>query len=55
MLVVAIRREDPGEDARTDYVLAPDAETTLRAGDVLLSKGTRSGADRLREWAETDG
>jgi len=60
MLVIAIRREpdadeSPDEDAEGDsepeWILTPDPETTLRAGDNLIAKGTRTGADRLRDLA----
>ncbi|WP_123537084.1 potassium channel family protein [Halosimplex salinum] len=48
MLVIAIRRESAGE---TDWLLTPDPGTTLRAGDTLIAKGTRTGAERLRNLA----
>ncbi len=56
MYVVAIRRDrtdddQTDDDDRTNYVLSPPPETTLRAGDVLIAKGTRSGAERLIDWA----
>ncbi|ELZ28181.1 TrkA-C domain protein [Halosimplex carlsbadense 2-9-1] len=62
-LVIAVRREggDDGSTERstgghepardTDWVLTPSPETRLRAGDVLIAKGTRAGAERLRALA----
>ncbi len=47
MRVIAVRR--PGEE--TEWVVSPGAETELRAGDVLIAKGTRAGAERLSELA----
>ncbi|WP_276273797.1 potassium channel family protein [Haloarcula litorea] len=56
MRIIAVRRGE-GESARTgreggDWVVSPGPETPLRAGDVLLAKGTRSGAERFTELAE---
>jgi uncharacterized protein with PhoU and TrkA domain len=57
MRVVAIRREPAEAETGTEagsptrYVLSPPPETTLAAGDVLISKGTRAGAQRLTEQA----
>jgi uncharacterized protein with PhoU and TrkA domain len=64
MHVVAIRRGgdggsdgtaagSDGDDRRSDtgWALSPDGETTLFAGDHLIAKGTRAGADRLRTLA----
>ncbi|MFC3477551.1 potassium channel family protein [Halobacterium litoreum] len=48
MRVIAVRR--PGEDG-DEWVVQPGPETAVRAGDVLLAKGTRAGAERLREFA----
>ncbi len=45
--VIAVRR--PGEE--TAWVVSPDADTALRAGDVLVAKGTRAGAERLSTLA----
>ncbi|WP_423751067.1 potassium channel family protein [Salinirarus marinus] len=45
MRVIAVRRGDG------DWVLSPGPETELRAGDVIVAKGTRAGADRLRSLA----
>ena len=47
MRVIAVRR--PGEE--TEWVVSPGAKTELRAGDVLIAKGTRAGAERLSELA----
>ncbi|MFC7018584.1 MULTISPECIES: potassium channel family protein [Haloarcula] len=54
MRIIAIRRA--GESARTgredaDWVVSPGPETPLRAGDVLIAKGTRSGSERLTDLA----
>ncbi|MBX0286571.1 potassium channel family protein [Haloarcula salinisoli] len=51
MRIIAIRR-GAGESDRTgreggEWVVSPGPETPLMAGDVLLAKGTRTGADRL--------
>ncbi|MFC4548908.1 MULTISPECIES: potassium channel family protein [Halorussus] len=35
------------EDERGEWVISPGPTTELRAGDVFLAKGTRSGAERL--------
>jgi uncharacterized protein with PhoU and TrkA domain len=48
MRVIAVRR--PGADG-ADWVVSPGPETELRAGDVLLAKGTRTGAGRLADLA----
>ncbi|KPN29326.1 phosphate transport system regulatory protein PhoU [Halolamina pelagica] len=47
MRVIAIRR--PGE--AQSWVVSPDAATRLTAGDVLVAKGTRAGAERLSALA----
>lgn len=51
MHIVAIRRASAG-DGRTRYLLSPPPETELNAGDVLIAKGTRAGADRLADLTE---
>ncbi|MFB6134788.1 MAG: potassium channel family protein [Halanaeroarchaeum sp.] len=51
MRVIAVRR--PGETG-DEWVVQPGPETELVARDVLLAKGTRAGADRLREFAGRD-
>jgi uncharacterized protein with PhoU and TrkA domain len=47
MRVIAVRRGGSG----SDWVVQPGPETELRGGDVLLAKGTRTGATRLGERA----
>ncbi|MFW5939783.1 MAG: potassium channel family protein [Halolamina sp.] len=47
MRVIAVRR--PGD--RQSWVVSPDADTDLAAGDVVVAKGTRAGAERLSELA----
>ena len=49
MRVIAVRR--PGDE--TEWVVSPGADTELRAGDVLIAKGTRAGAERLSALAGT--
>ena len=51
MRIVAVRRTGPdGDPEEADrWVVQPGPETELHAGDVLLAKGTRAGAERLRE------
>jgi len=44
MSVIAVRHTD---DDRQTWDLSPGPETPLDAGDVVLAKGTRSGAERL--------
>ena len=44
MNVLAIRRGD-------DWVLTPDADATLSAGDVVIAKGTRTSAAEFEELA----
>ncbi|WP_277553701.1 potassium channel family protein [Halobaculum limi] len=39
--------DDDGEDG--EWVVSPGPTTTLRAGDVIIAKGTRAGAERLSE------
>ena len=50
MRVVAVRRAGAADSDET-WVVEPGPGTAVRAGDVLLAKGTRSGADRLRDLA----
>jgi uncharacterized protein with PhoU and TrkA domain len=45
MRVIAVRR--PADDPGDDWVISPGPETRLHGGDVLLAKGTRTGAERL--------
>jgi len=54
MRIIAVRRA--GESARTgredsDWEVSPGPATTLSAGDVLVAKGTRSGAERFETLA----
>ena len=51
MQMIAVRRGDPDPDSRTGWILSPTADTRLRAGDYLIAKGTRSGAERLEALA----
>jgi uncharacterized protein with PhoU and TrkA domain len=51
MQIVAIRDESDAGDSQTKYRYAPSPDTMLRAGDVLIAKGTRAGAERLSDWA----
>lgn len=45
--------DDTGGSERTgsDWVVSPGSETAIGSGDVLIAKGTQSGAERLRELA----
>jgi uncharacterized protein with PhoU and TrkA domain len=45
MSIVAIRRPEEG------WLLIADAETDLRAGDVLIAKGTRTSAKKFEQLA----
>jgi uncharacterized protein with PhoU and TrkA domain len=47
MRIIAVRRG--GTDG--DWVVQPGPETELRAADVIIAKGTRTGAERLGERA----
>ncbi|WP_135667654.1 potassium channel family protein [Halorhabdus rudnickae] len=53
MRVIAVRRpsDQPTGKHRTDWELSPGPETGIEAGDVLIAKGTRSGAERLAAMA----
>jgi len=51
MRVIGVRRPRNGEDAGDEWVLSPGPETALSAGDVLIAKGTRTGAERLAAMA----
>jgi len=64
MRVIAVRRSDGADvDAHAgfrassdgNWVIQPGPDTALRAGDVLLAKGTRAGSERLRMLAGDDG
>ena len=47
MSVIAIRRPDEG------WLLVADADTALRAGDVVIAKGTRTAAEQFDRLAES--
>jgi uncharacterized protein with PhoU and TrkA domain len=51
MRVIAVRHAAEG---RQTWDISPGPETSLDAGDVLLAKGTRAGAERLRALAGDD-
>lgn len=58
MRVIAVRRADTGERSENDergdrdeWVVSPGPDTELRAGNVLLAKGPRGAAERLRALA----
>ncbi|WP_410765701.1 potassium channel family protein [Haloferax sp. DFSO60] len=44
MRVIAVRRQ-----GRKEWVVSPGSRTRLNAGDVIIAKGTRAGAERLGE------
>ncbi len=46
MTVIAVRR---AADGGSEWVVSPGPDTRLAAGDVLMAKGTRAGAERLQE------
>jgi uncharacterized protein with PhoU and TrkA domain len=48
MRVIAVRRGDG------DWVVSPGPETTVHGDDVLIAKGTRTGASRLADLAGAD-
>jgi uncharacterized protein with PhoU and TrkA domain len=68
MRIIAVRRtghdehegdgagsDDDGgsdDDSGSDWVISPSAETSLAAGDVLIAKGTRTGAERFSALAQ---
>ncbi len=43
--VIAVRRPDEG------WILVPDVDLTLQAGDVIIAKGTRTSAEEFRAMA----
>ncbi|WP_302082161.1 potassium channel family protein [Salinibaculum rarum] len=47
MRVIAVRHT--GDEDGGEWDISPGPETPLAAGDVVLAKGTRAGADRLAE------
>jgi len=46
MRVIAVRRP-----AESEWIVQPTGDTRIRAGDVLLAKGTRAGGERLHALA----
>jgi uncharacterized protein with PhoU and TrkA domain len=56
MRVIAVRRggDDGSDRGDGDWVVSPGPETTVRPRDVLIAKGTRTGAGRLRDLAGED-
>ncbi len=50
MRVIAVRRGHGGEDV---WAVQPGPETALDAGDVIIAKGTRDGAERLAALVES--
>jgi uncharacterized protein with PhoU and TrkA domain len=44
-----------GQRARNEWVVSPGPETELHAGDVLITKGTQMGAERIEALAGGDG
>jgi uncharacterized protein with PhoU and TrkA domain len=59
MRVIAVRRTGGAGHTDTvgdgEYVVSPGPETGLSAGDVLIAKGTRTGAQRLSDLASGGG
>jgi len=56
MRIIAVRRgsafdEGAVDPADSEWEISPNADTELRSGDVLIAKGTRSGAERFAELA----
>ena len=49
MRIIAVRRPQTTEAREDRWEIQPGPETKLRAGDVLLAKGTRAGSERLEE------
>jgi uncharacterized protein with PhoU and TrkA domain len=50
MRVIAVRHT--GDEAGGEWDISPGPETPLAAGDVVLAKGTRAGAERLEAMAD---
>ncbi|MGM0591261.1 MAG: potassium channel family protein [Halobacteriota archaeon] len=48
--IIAVRRPR-ADGSGEEWVVSPSASTVLHGGDVLIAKGTRSGAERLGELA----
>jgi uncharacterized protein with PhoU and TrkA domain len=68
MRVIAVRRAETeeapaeggrlmsgGRRTRNKWIVSPGPETDLRAGDVIIAKGTQAGAERLEALAGEDG
>jgi len=54
MRIIAVRRANPSDRtdrADNDWVISPGPETRLSADDVLVAKGTRTGAERFEALA----
>jgi len=51
MRIIGVRRPHDVEEGGDEWVLSPGPETALSAGDILIAKGTRTGAERLAEMA----
>jgi uncharacterized protein with PhoU and TrkA domain len=51
--VIGVRRPT-GDGEDDDWVISPGPDTRLNGGDVILAKGTRSGAERLGELVSGD-
>ena len=57
MRVIAVRRGDESKSPtgkEPGWVVSPGPDTELQAGDVLITKGTGAGAERLEELAAGD-
>ncbi|WP_332897729.1 potassium channel family protein [Haladaptatus sp. CMSO5] len=57
MRVIAVHRRNKTHDARgvpDEWVVSPGPLTALHVGDVLIAKGTRTGAERLAQLAGQD-
>jgi uncharacterized protein with PhoU and TrkA domain len=52
--VIAVHRGTDDVDDGDGWVISPGPETRLRAEDVVLAKGTRTGSERLAELAGDD-
>lgn len=50
MRVIAVHRGAQDDD----WVVSPGPDTELRASDIILAKGTRSGSERLSDLTEED-
>jgi len=54
MRIIAVRRGTRGDADDAAWVVSPGAKTGLRAGDTIIAKGTRAGAERLEELTTTE-